>query len=125
MPSERTPRREPLRISEPLGSSAPSRATGTRSPSWTFQAPVTIWTGAVFPTSRLRTHMWSESGWRSMVRTRPTTTFFRRRERSSVTSTLEPETVMASAKLRSSTSVRGRSTNSLSHFLERFMPAPP
>ena len=38
--------------------------------------------------------------------------------------TLEPETVIASAKARSGYSESGRSTNSLSHFLDRFMMHP-
>ena len=123
MPSDFTPRRAPLRISAPVGSSAPSSATGTRSPACTFQAPVTICTGEDLPASSCSTHMWSESGCFSIVRTFPTTTFFRCADRSSVTSTLEPETVIASAKLRSSRS--GRETNSFSHFLDSFIAAPP
>ena len=42
IPSERIPRSIPLRIVVPTGRTAPSSATGTRSPSWMFHAPVTI-----------------------------------------------------------------------------------
>ena len=94
------------------------RATGTMSPSWMFQAPVTIWTGSSRPTSSRQTHMWSLSGWRSIFAMRPTTTFRISAPRSSVVSTLEPERVIASAK---SLSLALAETNSLSHFLLNFI----
>ena len=70
MPLDTTPRSLPFSIFLPPGRVDLCRATGTRSPAWMFQAPVTIWMGALWPTSSWQIHMWSESGWRSMVRMR-------------------------------------------------------
>ena len=93
--------------------------------------PIQIVTGAwnihpgdLFPvalhksTSTWQTHIWSESGWRSNVRSLPTTTLLISAPRSSVTSTLEPERVMDSAN---SLSLASTETNSLSHFLLKFI----
>ena len=57
MPSDVTPRSAPVWISLPPGSFAPSSAAGTRSPSCTFCAPVTMMTGAPLPTSTVQIHM--------------------------------------------------------------------
>ena len=114
MPLDSTPAACPSRSSLPPGRVEWSRATGTISPGWMFQAPVTIWMGALWPTSSWQIHMWSESGWRSMVRMVPTTILEISAPRSSVVSTLEPERVMASAK---SLSLASTCTNSSSHFL--------
>ena len=115
MPLDSTPRSLPFSIFLPPGRVDLSRATGTMSPGWMFQAPVTIWMGALWPTSTWQIHMWSESGWRSMVRMVPTTILEISAPRSSVVSTLEPERVMASAK--SLLSLASTCTNSSSHFL--------
>ena len=85
------------------------------------EAPVQICTGASPPTSSCATSIWSEFGCFSSERMRPTFTFLIFALRSSVSSTLEPETVIASSKARSSISLSGRSTNSFSHFLESFI----
>ena len=114
MPLDSTPRSLPFSIFLPPGRVEWSRATGTISPGWMFQAPVTIWMGALWPTSSWQIHMWSESGWRSMVRMVPTTILEISAPRSSVVSTLEPERVMASAK---SLLLASTCTNSSSHFL--------
>ena len=118
MPLETSPRSLPFSIFTPPGRVDLWRAAGTRSPTWTFQAPVTIWMGSDWPTSIWQIHMWSELGWRSMERTRPTTTLEISAPRSVVISTLEPERVMASAKSRSPASTV---TNSLSHLRDRFI----
>ncbi|EJW94622.1 hypothetical protein EVA_17271 [gut metagenome] len=80
-----------------------------------------ICTGSSLPTSRVRTSIWSESGCFSRVRIFPTFTFFMLSLRSSVTSTLDPEIVIASAKSLSLYSSRLKSTNSFSHFLDNFI----
>ena len=74
MPLDTTPRSLPFSIFTPPGRVDLWRAAGTRSPTWTFQAPVTICTGSSRPTSSWQIHMWSELGWRSMESTFPTTT---------------------------------------------------
>ena len=51
MPLDSTPRSLPFSIFLPPGRVEWSRATGTISPGWMFQAPVTIWMGALWPTS--------------------------------------------------------------------------
>ena len=62
MPLDKTPRSLPFSIFFPPGRVDLCRATGTRSPGWMFQAPVTICTGSAWPTSIWHTHIWSESG---------------------------------------------------------------
>ena len=52
--------------------------------------------GAPVPASILQVNIWSESGWRSMERTVPTTTFLISPPGMDTPSTLEPERVMAS-----------------------------
>jgi len=74
MPFETSPRSLPFVMCTPPGSQELCWATGTRSPSCTFCAPVTICTGSPAPTSIWQTHMWSEFVWRVMDTTRPTTT---------------------------------------------------
>ena len=75
MPLESTPRSLPFSIFFPPGRVDLWRATGTISPSWMFQAPVTIWTGSSLPTSSWQIHIWSLSGWRSIFTMRPAATF--------------------------------------------------
>ena len=76
MPPDSTPRSLPLRISLPPGSFATCSAAGTRSPTFRLFAPVTICTGASRPTSTWHTTIWSESGWGTIYKILPTTTFF-------------------------------------------------
>ena len=59
----------------PPGSTAPTFATGTRSPSCTFGAPVTICSGSASPTSMEQMTMWSEFSCLRTERILPTTTF--------------------------------------------------
>ena len=118
MPLDSSPRSLPFSIFLPPGRVEWCRATGTRSPAWMFQAPVTIWTGSAWPTSSWHTHMWSLLGWRTMDKILPTTTLEISSPRSWVSSTLEPDRVMASAKSLSEASTW---TNSSSHFLLRFI----
>lgn len=58
------------------GSFATCSAAGTRSPTFRLFAPVTICTGASRPTSTWHTTIWSESGWGTISKILPTTTFF-------------------------------------------------
>ena len=118
MPSDSTPRSLPFSIFLPPGRVDLCRATGTRSPTWTFQAPVTICTGCSRPASTWQIHMWSESGCRSMDSTLPTTTLEISSPRSWVSSTLEPDRVIASANSLSEASTW---TNSSSHLRDKFI----
>ena len=74
MPSLSSPRKVVVCISAPPGRVAPSSATGTRSPTCWFCAPVTICSRRLPPTSTWQVHMWSLSWWRTISTILPTTT---------------------------------------------------
>ena len=102
----------------PPGRSLLCRATGTKSPTWTFCAPVTICTGSALPSSTMQTHIWSEFSCRAIDRTLPTTTFLISASIRVTVSTFWPARVRTSAY---SLSVASISTNSFNHFLEIFI----
>ncbi len=74
IPWEFTPRMFVFLISTPSGSVAPSRATGTISPDFTFLAPVTIVTISGFPTFTVQMESLSALGWGATSMICPTTT---------------------------------------------------
>ena len=91
MPLDMTPLSLPLVILTPFGSSDLCRATGTMSPAWTLEAPVTICTGSSWPTSSWQITRWSESGCFSTDRILPTTTFLTSSNSVFQPSTFEPD----------------------------------
>ena len=104
MPLDITPLSLPLVILTPFGSSDLCRATGTMSPAWTLDAPVTICTGSSWPTSSWQITRWSESGCFSTDRILPTTTFLTSSNSVFQPSTFEPDILIASEKSRIETS---------------------
>ena len=75
MPSEVSPRIFDFLILSPPGSSAPTSASGTFIPAFTFGAPHTTLSGAPSPASTTQSESLSASGWRWTSSTWPTTTF--------------------------------------------------
>src|SRR5439155_20983706 len=74
MPCDSTPRIDAGVIGTPPGSFAPTSAQGTTMPGAALGAPQTIDNGAALPTSTLHTVNRSALGWRSTLRSLPTTT---------------------------------------------------
>ena len=75
IPADVIPLSSPVLIFLPPGNSAPSFATGTISPTFTFGAPVTICNFSV-PTSTCVITRWSESSCFFISNIFPITTFF-------------------------------------------------
>jgi len=92
----------PVFIFTPPGSSEPSFAIGTRSPTFTLSAPVTICSFSV-PTSTFVTINLSASGCFVISNILPTTTFFISFPFCSIVSTFEPVIVNLSANVCTST----------------------
>ena len=119
IPFDSTPRSLPFLIFLPPGSMELCSATGTKSFSCKFCAPVTICSGSPAPTSIWQIQRWSESGCLSSLSTCPTTTFSISLPSFSQPSTLEPLMVIASVNAR--IGISSSVTNSFSHLIERFI----
>ncbi len=113
IPFEATPRNLPFLITWPVGNKELSNATGTRSHSDTFCAPVTIWTSSVSPTSIWHICNLSASGCFSSFIILPSTTFFILALASIISSTSKPAPTSLSASSSTLTSISTKSFNQL------------
>ena len=111
MPADSTPRSFALRMTSPPGSVAPSSASGVFMPARTLEAPQTI-CSLRLPPSTWHTVSLSAPGWRSTERTSPTTTPSNAGAAGSIDSTSMPPMVRRAPTVAASQPV---STHSLSH----------
>src|SRR5216683_1048175 len=97
MPSDETPFILRRVISKSPGSTVPTWASATRSPTEKFQAPQTTWTGSGPRASTSTRRILSAFGMASMARTRATTTPSSPSPTGSTPSTTRPSSLRASA----------------------------